>query len=273
MKKYTTQTALVAILALTVFSTTQAQTYNTGSIANFGIDGDVKSGEHLEGTFTASGTDDWFSKNSGIGVIDTTGGSTIKNALLANGNSTYTMGMAYPLYSVVGGKLLMDARYVRDNMGLSGSIKDSTTFATGAKNGMSPDTWNTSPNGAQVIDKTDIIDGFAHMRRNGTIATGATPDHLLLFMGASTAATSGNRFLDLELYKTRLAYNKTTGVFSNQGPASSGGHTTWEFNADGSIRAIGDVDITFDFSSSNITDIGVYLWMANKCSNSCTSWI
>ena len=262
MKKFNTTLVLLAALTALVSFPTQAQTYSTGAIANFGIDGDVKSGEHLEGSFTAANTDDWFTKNSGRGVIDTTGASIIKAALIANGNSTYSKGMAYPQYSVQGGKLLMDGIYVRDNMGLSGSIKDSTSFANGAKNGQSPDTWGTSPNGAQVIDKTDIIDGFAHMRRNGTITTGSNPDHLMLFMGASTAASSGNRFVDLELYKTRLAYNKATGIFTNQGPASTGGHTTWEFNANGTIRAIGDVDITFDFSSSNITDIGVYLWVS-----------
>ena len=44
MKKYNTQRTLVAILATLVISTsTQAQTYNTGAIANFGIDGDIKS--------------------------------------------------------------------------------------------------------------------------------------------------------------------------------------------------------------------------------------
>ena len=156
----------------------------------------------------------------------------------------------------------MDGRYVRDKQGLSGSVKDSTVFTVGAKNGQSPDTWGTNPAGATVTDKTDIIDGYAHMRRDGIISSGSNPDHLLLFMGASTSATSGNRFVDLELYKSRLIYNKVTGVFSNQGPASTGGHTSWEFNADGTVAKMGDIDVTFDYSGTAVTDIGVYLWVA-----------
>ncbi|MBC7534215.1 MAG: T9SS type A sorting domain-containing protein [Ferruginibacter sp.] len=251
---------LLLVLATSTNFASKAQSITPGVIANFGMDGDVSSGQSLTGSFLPSSTDDWFFQsqllNSGNGIIDTTGATAIKSALATGVNFVFSKSMSYPRFSIQNGRLLMDARYIRDNIGLSGSIKDSTVYTNGAKNGMIPSDWGTNANGSTVTDKTDIVDAYAHMRRAGT-STG----HLVILMGASTSGTTGNRFIDLELYKSRIAYNNTTGVFSNSGPTATGGHSAWAFNANGTINQIGDMDFSFSFSSTSITEIAVYIWV------------
>ncbi len=263
MKKlYTT---ITAILCLVILATNGNAQFNPGLISNFGIDGDIYSAERLIGTYAAGPTHDWFVRSgspAGKGMIDTTGSAALKLQLATGKNFLISKGMAFPKFSSQNGKLMMDARYIRDNIGNGGSVQDSTVFTSGSKNGMSPLTWATEPSGTSVIDKTDIVDGFAHMRRDGTTTIGASRDHLVLIIGASTMGTTGNRFLDLELYKEKVDYNKTTGIFSNSGPSTTGGHSEWTFNADGSVKTTGDMEFTFDYNSSSVSEIAIYIWVS-----------
>ncbi|MCY7310439.1 MAG: hypothetical protein LH619_06645, partial [Chitinophagaceae bacterium] len=98
------------------------------------------------------------------------------------------------------------------------------------------------------------------MRRDGTTINNTNPSHLILSVGISTLGNTGDRFSDFELYRSRIAYNQSTGVFSNSGPAATGGHSEWEFNPNGSIREIGDLTLTFAFNTGGVQEIAIYKW-------------
>jgi hypothetical protein len=171
--------------------------------------------------------------------------------------------MSVARYSTVDGKLLLDARYGRDQFGngTAAGTMDYTSFGP-AKNGDNPTTWTTVPTGAAVGDKYDIVDAFMHMRRDGTVITAPSPSHLIANVGISTVGNTGTRYFDAELYCSKIAYNSGTGAFSNSGPASTGGHTAWTFNADGTIKQFGDVTISFAFTSGTCNEIYIMIWVA-----------
>src|SRR4030095_7335831 len=94
--------------------------------ANFGVEADLKA--NFFGGMPSPGNDDWFPgpNGSGIYVIDTTGAAAIMQGYIADSlarNACFTRPMNYPVYSIVNGKLLYDALYVRDHHNY-----DSTAF-------------------------------------------------------------------------------------------------------------------------------------------------
>ena len=238
---------------------------SAGAPGNFGIDGDLKNDYNMSGSFTAAGTHDWFKliAGTGIGVIDTTNTNSYKVSLAAGNNISFDKGMSVARYSTVDGKLLLDARYGRDQFGngTAAATMDYTSFIA-AKNGDNPATWPTVPTGAAVGDKYDIVDAFMHMRRDGTVITAPSPSHLIANVGISTVGNTGTRYFDAELYCTKIAYNTSTGVFSNSGPAATGGHTAWTFNADGTINHFGDMTISFSFTSATCNEIYIMVWVS-----------
>ena len=249
-----------------------------GLPANFGIDGDVLSGksQNISGK-TPEGSFDWFQMTGtgakvGYGIIDTTGASKYSSEVASGHNFSFNKGMAYSGYSKVNGFLLLDARYSRDNFGISAAsgLDDSTTFTGGSKNGDNPSTWITSPAGSTVADKTDIIDSYVTMLRNGSIINNTNPSHLIMAMGVSTLANTGNRYIDFELFRSRIAYDITSGVFSNSGPSASGGHTPWLFNADGTVNNIGDLSVSFTYSTAGVSAISTYIWVSLSTFNTST---
>lgn len=273
MKFFTSLNRLLVFAILSVPITTKAQ-FSPGLPAAFGIDGDVLSGQSQNGSLSANGSFDWFRKNGngpniGYGVIDSTGGFIYNPIMALGGNPTFSRGMAYTQYSTVNGYLLLDARYARDNFGLSMSSenKDFTTYTTGSKNGDNPDSWGTTPGGGTVADKADIIDSYIHMRRNGTIINNTNPSALILAMGVNTVGNTGNRYMDFELFKQRIAYNPTTGIFSNSGPAATGGHSAWTFNGTGKVSELGDMSVSFAFGTAGVTSMSVYIWVSQTAYN------
>jgi len=242
--------------------------YNPGLPAAFGIDGDVVSGQSLNISGSLPlGSFDWFRSagsgtNIGIGVIDTSGAALYRAQIAAGNNVTFSRGMSFPRYSTQNGYLLLDSRYNRDNFALSnsGGNNDLTTYTNGSKNADNPSGWSTTPSGSTVADKVDIIDTYIHMRRDGTVINNTNPSHLILAMGVSTLGNTGNRYVDFELFRSRIAYDKTTGLFSNSGPSATGGHSEWRFNANGTISAMGDLAVAFSYSTSGVSDISVYIW-------------
>lgn len=260
----------LATIVATLLTTTilQAQ-FNPGLPAGFGIDGDVLSGQSQNGGLSANGSFDWFKKagngpNVGVGVIDTSGTYINKPLILAGGNFVFTKGMAFGRYTVQNSYLLLDARYGRDNYGYSNSNgqKDFTTYTNGSKNGDIPTTWSTTPNGASVANKADIIDTYIHMRRNGIIINNTNPSPLILAMAVNTVGNTGDRYIDFELFRNRINYDQTTGLFSNTGDLTKGGHSVWEFNPNGSIKTIGDMTVSFSYGTGGIQEISVYIWVS-----------
>ena len=236
-----------------------------GAPANFGVDGDVKNDFKLSGTFNAAGTHDWFKSvtGTGIGVIDTANASSYKASLSAGNNIAFDKGMSIARYTTVDGSVLLDARYGRDYYALSssGPYSDFTTFGS-AKNGDNPTTWPTFPGGASVADKADIIDTYVHLRRDGVVVSGSNPSHLIANVGIGTVGTTGTRYFDAEFYCSKLAYNSGTGIFSNSGPAATGGHTAWTFNPTGTVNQFGDMTISFSFSSATCNEIYILVWVS-----------
>ncbi len=228
--------------------------------ANFGVDADLRA-NYFSNFFWVDGSDDWFLEDvwSGIGVIDTTGAASINAQYAVNTAFRYTSfyrGMSVAPFSVVNGKLLLGAAFIRDYHG-----NDSTSFS-GSKNGDSPGNWYSPPT-QPVPNKNDILDAMMHIRRDGP----SMSDSLWMFAGVSFDATTGDRYFDFELYQTDLSFNKTTGTFSGYGPDA--GHTTWKFDASGNVISPGDIIFSADYGSSTLSSIEARIWI-NKASMSIT---
>jgi hypothetical protein len=273
-----TLTGKLLIFTILILPLSGLAQFYPGLPAVLGIDGDILSGQsqNISGP-SSQGSFDWFRKpgsgtNVGYGVIDTTG-TFIYNAQVAAGtNVTFNRGMAYSRYSAVNGYLLLDARYARDNFGYSNSQgnNDLTTYTSGSKNGDNPVSWSTTPNGATVADKADIIDTYIHMRREGTAINNTNPSPLILAMAVNTVGNTGDRYVDFELFKERVVYNPATGAFSNSGPAATGGHSEWQFNANGTIKELGDMEVSFSFGTAGVTEIAIYIWVSQAVYSSLT---
>jgi hypothetical protein len=264
---YTFLFAIIVAISFTT-STLQAQ-YSPAIVAGFGIDGDVLSGQAQNGNLLSNATWDWFKKagngpNVGLGIVDTSGNLVNKVKIAAGDNFTFTKGQAFGRYTVQGGYLMLDTRYARDNFGYSNAPgqKDFTTYTNGSKNGDNPTIWVTTPNGASVANKADIIDAYIHMRRDGTTINNTNPSPLIIVMGINTVGNTGSRYIDFELYRERINYDQNTGNFSNSGPSAFGGHSVWEFNPNGSIKNIGDMTVSFSYGTNGIEEIGVYIWVS-----------
>ena len=260
MKKFYFVRLLVLMIIWITATNSQAQIITGGAPAKFGIDADVKSNVHLFGTSmpAPAGSDDWFPNagGTGIGVIDTTGGAYIKTRIQTGANFEFNMPMAYPKFAVQNGIMMLDARFAHDNVN-----SDSTTFSQG-KNADDPTTWGTNIGPSSILDKCDIVDTYIHLRRNGTVITGPNPSPLVLILGGSVYSSTGTHYMDFELFKQKMAYNKITGKFSNTGPTSTGGHTRWEFRADKSVSEIGDMQISYSFSGATVSALNIYIWVS-----------
>src|SRR6185437_1228925 len=176
-----------------------------GIFANFGVDADTRTNWVKYGPVKgAISTDDWFAP-SGVGnnVIDTSNAAVYRADLQGGLNVSFNKRMSTLLYSKVGGKLWLDAVYGRDFSAAS-TLKDSTTFTIASKNGDNPSNWvggvSSFPN------KNDLVDVYAHMRRDGT----SVYDSLWFFTAVSTYGTVGSSYFDVELYKNSFTYSSAT---------------------------------------------------------------
>ncbi len=258
-KNYNYFAISLATFASLMFHYSSAQVQNSALIGRFGIDGDLRTDYRQNGTFTASGSDDWFwtPGGSGKGVIDTSGAELAKAALSSGKNISFVKGTSIPRYSFTDTILYMDAIFARDY-----NDRDKTSFAAGSKNGFNPAIWSTSSGGQMVQDKSDIIDVYASMRRNGTRVNSTNPSPLIMAMGATVLGTNGTRYVDFELFVSKISYDSITGKFLNAGPAITGGHSDFQFNADGTLKKVGDVDISMTYSNSTVADISLYIWVS-----------
>jgi hypothetical protein len=251
-----------AILFLIVLHAEGLCQLNTGGFhAGFGVDADTKAGYLKYGPATGLVTsDDWFSSPtaSGNNIIDTANAAYYRSLLQAGNNISFVKRMSVPLYTNVSGKIWLDAIYTRDY--ITGST-DSTTFSGGGKNGDDPASWHG--NASSIPGKTDLVDAYGHMRRNGL----NVHDSLWFFTGVSTVGTSGARYFDIELYKNKITYNPATGNFNTGGP--SAGHSQWLFDASGNITQTGDMIIAVNYSSGAPT-VEVRIWISKTTYTSVT---
>ena len=220
----------------------------TGVGANFGIEADTRSGDVLSGITT----DDWFANGiSGAGVVDEATAAAMNYAaqLAAGNNIAFDLDQSISNYGTNAGYIWYSTRFGRDY--ISGSTNDQTTFSTG-KNGDNPMlSWGTAP--GPVPDKTDIVDSGVHMRRDGVDVI----DDLWVDLMISTLSSSGNHFVDFELFVSEIEVSG--GSFLNSGPDE--GHTAWQFDASGNVITIGDMIIGFSYSGGGVSGVEVRLWV------------
>lgn len=238
-----------------LFTSASAQLAMGGFHSNFGVDGDTKSGTAQFGPrVTAPTGSDWFSLpgSRGAAVIDTTNTNYYKGRLAANQNICFVKNMSVPAYSKINGDLWLDAIYIRDHSSAFGS--DSSAFGTAAKNGVDPRVWDGKS--TNIPAKTDIIDAYAHFRRNGK----NVKDSLWFFTGMSTVGVQGERYIDVELFKNPVAYLPAAGAFSSNG--LSYGHTEWIFDAQGNIIQAGDLIVAVAYKSGSAPVIDVRIWVS-----------
>lgn len=232
------------------------QLNNGGLYANFGVDADTRTNWMKYGLVTgAVASDDWFAPSgSPYNVIDTSNSATYLAMLQAGDNFSFFKRMSALLYAKQGGKLWIDAVYGRDYESAS-QDKDTTTFTMAAKNGDNPSIWTGGV--SNVPDKNDLVDVYAHMRRDGL----TVHDSLWLFTGVSTFGTRGSSYFDVELYRNNLTYNGASGTFSTSG--TSAGHTEWLFDASGNIIQTGDMIIAVNFTPGSVPTIDLRIWVSD----------
>ncbi|HVU57306.1 MAG TPA: hypothetical protein VHD83_19725 [Puia sp.] len=231
------------------------QLNNGGRYANFGVDADTRSNYMKYGLLTgAVSSDDWFAPSlTGNNVIDTSNAAIYLSLLQGGSNFSFNKRMSAPLYSRIGGRLWLDAVYGRD-FSAAASLKDSTTFTVASKNGDNPSNWMGGV--SSFPDKNDLIDVYAHMRRDGV----TVHDSLWLFTGVSTYGVNGSRYFDIELYKNNFSYNATTGKFTTAG--TSAGHTEWLFDPMGNVTQTGDMILAVTYSPGTAPVVDVRIWVS-----------
>ena len=244
--------SIVFCLAVMLCARLSAQT--AGVAANFGIDSTCYSG------IPDINTDDWFQGLSGDGVLDESNTAFYYNQLSTNQNISFDVDLDVPKYSRPNGYILYDAKFIRDQIKLSGSNGDGTTF-TGAKNGQNPEDWSPSGSG-NVSGANDIVDGYIHMRRDGD----SIDDNLWMMMGITTLETNGDHFFDFEMYFSDLTFTGTE--FINAGPDE--GHNSWDFDGSGEIIQTGDLSVGFAVSGGGITNFEVRIWTSRWNYNNTT---
>jgi hypothetical protein len=250
----TLKTAILFLLVLIPFASI-GQLTNGGINAYFGIDGDTYNNYVKYGN--SSGiipSDDWFSSSPfSYNVIDTSNAANYLSLLQGGANIGFNKRMSVPLFSVINGKLWLDAVYGRDYIA-SNSMVDSTAFSFASKNGDDPSNWGGGI--TNFPDKDDLLEVYAHMRRDGP----GVYDSLWLFTGVSTVGTSGSRYFDVELYKNNFSYNAVSGAFSSAG--TDAGHTQWKFDASGNITQTGDMILAVNFSPGLAPVVDVRIWVS-----------
>ena len=230
--------------------------------ANFGIDADLYSDSLRFGTFnqSASGTDDWYwdGAGSGEGVIDTTGAAGIKAYLQGQGNATgtnisFVRNMAVPKFTDVNGYLWLDATFIRDNHAASGAVDSSAFTGSSSKNAQNPKSWGLGV--GNTPSKNDIIDFYAHLRRDGPDVS----DSLWSYLAVSTLSGDGNSYFDVEFFRGEIDYTPSGGL---QNLGSDSGHTKWAFDGSGQPVQLGDVITALNFINGGATLEGkLFAWV------------
>ncbi|MBT8325349.1 MAG: cadherin-like domain-containing protein, partial [Winogradskyella sp.] len=250
--------SIIYLILLCFASSTALFAQNPGQASNFSVKAELYSGAFN------SISDDWFQGPSGIGNIDES--QTAFWRAITNGqtNQIFSARSPYAQYEVVNGYLLYDAVYARDYVSLSGS-KDKTTFTgSSGKNGDNPSTsWFVEE--GSVTSSVDIVDSYAHLRREGTTIN----DDLWLITALATTGNTGTHYVDFELYAEPFEEDGSGG-FQNSGPNSTGGHTVWTFDGAGNLTSSGDLYLGFAYSGSDVAGVDVRIWVSKNDYNNIT---
>ncbi|ULQ53678.1 T9SS type A sorting domain-containing protein [Flavihumibacter fluvii] len=235
-----------------------AQITTAQNKANFGVDAEVRASFLGALPQPAATSHDWFA-NTLAGpprfIIDTTGAAAITTRYISDLNFRklpFFRVMKYDPFTILDGRMLIDAVYIRDYHG-----SDSTVFATSNKNGDNPQVWQGS-SAQNIPDKNDLLDMYVHVRRAGSLPR--LQDSLWFIGGIALDATAGNRYFDFELYQTDIFYQRSTLSFTGYGPDA--GHTSWQFDpSTGAVTKPGDVIFSANFGGSGLQDLVARIWV------------
>jgi hypothetical protein len=225
----------------------------------FGVDADAQSNIFIDASSECTDCDDWFynqipNLGSGLFMIDTTGAGAIVAGYASNPasiNLPFYRKMRYPAFHHIDERTLVDAIFIRDYHGT-----DQTAFVDGSnKNGDSPNDWRGATK--SILSKNDILDVFCHLRRQGP--NNNTTDPLWLFGAVAIEGTNGDRYFDFEMYQTDIFYTRSTTRFTGYGPDA--GHTSWKFDGAGNVTQPGDIILSANYSSSDLSDIEARIWV------------
>lgn len=240
------------------FATT-AQITTAGLKASFGVDGELRAPFLGAAPLSPSISHDWFTNSTGTQrfMIDTTGAAYYVarcSTDMAFRRLPFFRTMRYPALSILDGRRLIDAVYIRDYHGA-----DSTVYAMSNKNGGSPQNWTGAIEG-NIPQKNDILDIMVHVRRAGSSSFHTVADSLFFIGGIAIDATSGSRYFDFELYQTDIYYDRATQKFTGYGPDA--GHTSWHFDGTtGAVTIPGDVIFSAEFGGSGLQDLVAKIWV------------
>ncbi|WP_242158854.1 hypothetical protein, partial [Aestuariivivens sediminis] len=278
-----------AVLMLFMFATNslQAQIVDNESaiIADFGIDGDAYDSvmEFLPwltppgepSADAIQGTDDWFERepdNSdlyGAGVIMNPTVPSLPSDdywdLFQGANVTAELRMSAPNNSTPEDANIewIDAVYGRDQY-VSGGNQDMTVYAQAInKNFDDPRSWTFKE--GDVPQKTDIIDVYAHLRRD----TRSGPPEEYVYVGASTSDADGSNHIDFEFFRKAIDFNASGMIYyPGAGDGDECGHTAYHFDYDAvlgySIETDGDVLLSMDYINGGTQGIATYLIWVDK---------
>ncbi|MDE3742204.1 gliding motility-associated C-terminal domain-containing protein [Maribacter polysaccharolyticus] len=222
----------------------QSLTAQSGVGANFGIEADIHSGN------PNPENDDWFQGTTGAGVIDESNLDTFKGYIDSGQNIAFKAAMDHPNYTAMNGRLWYGAIFGHD---LIADKKDNTAFQNG-KNGDNPNNWGVNP--SAIAKKADIVDAYVHVRREGP----SKEDNLWVTAAVSTLDNGGAHYTDVEFYIEELTLADHT--FSTIG--AENGHTAWQFDGDGKVTKIGDLDVGFDYSGSSVMSLDIRIWISRE---------
>lgn len=263
--------AMTVLLLALCNAQISAQAIPFGGIkANFGIDADISANRLQATSGTPGGTDDWFKlpgfAGSGVGVIDTTGAAALYTFYNnpANANATFIRRTPYSYYGTANTRLMLDGVFLRDHFGGTNSFtnfSDATMYAIASKNGEPPSWWH--PGTGNVANKNDILDCFAHLRRNGTNVT----DPMYLYTGLTLNSNTGARYVDFEFFQKPVTYTATPAPAFSDGGATEEGHTAFLFDALGKFTRAGDLIFAIELGSSGVQTFDVRIWMSRALYN------
>lgn len=233
---------------------------NPGDPGNFDVRGNVYSGT------PTTNIDDWFQGATGFGLIDETNTALYTSYLTPTlTNTPFIEGPNFAPFQIQNGVILYDAIFGRDylNLNSSGLGNDQTSLTGGSsKNGNNPSTdWVVAS--TNVLAKNDIVDIFAHVRRDGTDVL--TSD-MWLDMALTTFGIGGARFVDFELYKSEIAVSGSG--FTNSG--TDEGHSAWTFDASGNIVSTGDLIVGFEINGPTVQSVELRIWVSKNDFNNIT---
>lgn len=242
-----------------------SQTPSGGLLGGFGINATLYPGVNFGGTTPPVGTVDWFKQSTGRNVImqDASTVSSIQTMLQNESNPVYEVRMDGGLGSkadvIDAGtyKLLIDAVWARDMFGGSGGL-DNTAYVVSSKNAADPAVWY--PGVGNVLGKNDLIDVAAHMFRDVT----STSDNLIFTGIINRAEPGGSAYMDFEFFIQNVGLYQptpTTYKFNTGGPDM--GHTAFRFEADGSLKQLGDMIYNVSLSNGGATaNVEIRVWVS-----------